>query len=123
MNRCILGKRAERLAVRYLKRQGLTFIAQNVYARFGEIDLIMQDGETWVFVEVRARSSEKYGGAAHSMTYNKRGRLIRTAHYYLQYHCPNQLPPCRFDAVLIDSSLPRRAQLKQLAWIKGAFTA
>ena len=77
------GALAEQHAARYLQQQGLKPVAQNYRSRFGEIDLIMQDGATLVFVEVRLRRSANFGGAAASIDARKQQRIIRTAQQYL----------------------------------------
>ena len=107
------GAQAEQHAARYLQQQGLKPVAQNYRSRFGEIDLIMQDGATLVFVEVRLRRSANFGGAAASIDAHKQRRIIRTAQQYLAGLA--HIPPCRFDAVLMDAS--------GVQWLKNAFEA
>jgi len=102
------GKQAEDRALAYLRRQGLQLILRNYRCRFGEIDLVMQDGNLLVFVEVRQRSHRQYGGAAASVGSAKQQRLWRTAeHYLMRLHYP---PACRFDLVAIDG--------ESLEWIR-----
>jgi len=108
------GSDAERIALSYLQRQNLVLIAQNYRCRFGEIDLIMRDGATLVFVEVRMRGSEVFGGAATSITPAKQAKLLRTARHYLSQL--NIEPPCRFDALLLSG-----ADGQKIEWIKDAF--
>lgn len=110
------GAQAELLAAEYLRQQGLRLVAQNYRGRFGEIDLIMQDGDALVFIEVRLRCNTDYGGAAGSIDWHKQHRLIRTAQHYLTKL--GHLPPCRFDVVLMDD-----AQGCHVEWIKNAFDA
>ena len=93
------GSRAEALAAQYLARQGLTIGARNFRTRFGEIDVIAKDGSTLVFVEVRLRSSERFGGALESITAQKRARMIAAARGYLA--TIGGEPACRFDAILM----------------------
>jgi putative endonuclease len=93
------GARAETLAADYLTRRGLTIVGRNFRTRFGEIDLIARDGRTLVFVEVRMRTSPRFGGAVESITAAKRARLIATASGYLA--TLRHEPPCRFDAILM----------------------
>jgi putative endonuclease len=107
------GREAEARAAAFLTAQGLACIARNYRCRFGEIDLVMRDGRTVVFVEVRARGSSRYGGAGASITASKRRRVLAAARHYLAGRSP--LPPCRFDAVLIEGD--------DLEWLKGAFSA
>ncbi len=103
-----LGKQAEDRALAYLQRQGLRLIVRNYRCRFGEIDLVMQDAGLVVFVEVRQRSSARYGGAAASVGPVKQQRLWRTAEHHLM-RCPDQ-PPCRFDVMAIEG--------ESLQWIQ-----
>ena len=77
------GEDAENRAGAFLQRAGLKLVARNYRCRFGEIDLIVRDGNTLVFVEVRMRSSDRYGGAAASITAAKRAKLLRAARHYL----------------------------------------
>ena len=107
------GAQAEQQAARYLQQQGLKPVAQNYRSRFGEIDLIMRDGATLVFVEVRLRRSANFGGAAASIDAHKQQRIIRTAQQYLAGLA--HIPPCRFDAVLMDDS--------GVEWLRNAFEA
>jgi putative endonuclease len=100
------GRRAEALAATHLERHGLAIVARNFRRRFGELDLIARDGETLVFVEVRLRSREDYGGAAASITPAKRSRLTKAAELYLA--TLTRCPPCRFDAILFSSVDPPR---------------
>jgi putative endonuclease len=108
------GDRAEDLALAHLSGSGLRLLARNYRSRFGEIDLILDDRGTLVFVEVRSRSHRGFGGAAESITAAKRARIIATARNYLARSRRDS--PCRFDAVLIDAN-------DAVEWIRGAFTA
>ena len=110
------GAQAEQWAAQYLQQQGLKPIAQNYRGRFGEIDLIMQDGASLVFIEVRLRRNPDFGGAAASIDSRKQQRIIRTAQQYLAGL--NHIPPCRFDVVLMDD-----AQGHNVRWLKNAFDA
>lgn len=107
------GVQAEQRAAQYLQRQGLKPVAQNYRSRFGEIDLIMQDGAALVFVEVRLRRNANYGGAAASIDAHKQQRIVRTAQQYLAGLA--HTPVCRFDAVLMDD--------RGMQWLKNAFEA
>ncbi|MCL2829721.1 MAG: YraN family protein [Betaproteobacteria bacterium] len=91
------GARAESLAAAFLERQGLRVEARNFRARGGEIDLVCRDGKTLVFVEVRLRRSEAFGGAAASISATKQQRLIRAARQYPG----SERQVCRFDCVLL----------------------
>ncbi|SQB37417.1 Uncharacterised protein family UPF0102 [Citrobacter koseri] len=76
----------EAAARRWLESKGLHFVAANVRERGGEIDLIMRDGKTTVFVEVRYRRSAQFGGAAASVTWSKQHKLLQTARLWLARH-------------------------------------
>lgn len=106
------GSAAEAIAVSLLGDAGLKVIARNYSCRHGEIDIIARDGGTLVFVEVRSRASDAYGGAAASITAAKRERLLKTARHYLA--TLRSVPPCRFDAVLITARPPRSEWLRDV---------
>ncbi|MGA9666950.1 MAG: YraN family protein [Gallionella sp.] len=110
------GALAEQQAEQYLQSQGLELISRNYRGRFGEIDLIMRDGTSLVFIEVRMRRNAGFGGAAASIDAQKQQRIIRTAQQYLAGFA--HTPPCRFDAVLMDD-----AKGDNLQWLKNAFDA
>jgi putative endonuclease len=106
------GAQAEQVAAQFLQRHGLKLVDTNYRCRFGEIDLILRDGETLVLAEVRQRSRSDFGGAAASIDSHKQQRLILAAQHYLA-SLPS-LPPCRFDALLLDGG-------GNVEWIKNAF--
>jgi putative endonuclease len=108
------GERYERDAEALLAANGLTLVERNWRCRFGEIDLIMRDGKTLVFVEVRQRNSQRFGGAAASIGQEKQARIERAVGLYLS-RLP-VVPDCRVDAVLFDAaSAPR--------WLRNIFAA
>lgn len=110
-----IGKKYEQIALQYLKKQGLKPITQNYHCRLGEIDLVMEDNATLVFVEVRFRRNPNYGNGIESITHSKIQRIIKTAEYYLmRYQEKNRC--VRFDAIGIDAN-------QTIQWIKNAFTA
>lgn len=115
----VKGKHAEDLACRYLKQQGLRLLEQNYNTRFGEIDLVMQDRDTTVFVEVRYRKRSDVVDPLSSVDRHKQLKLIRTARYYLQKQPNADLLPTRFDVIAISE---QDAQ-PQIQWIKNAFEA
>ena len=112
VSRRLTGKKAEDVACSFLQRNGLSLVQRNYHCRYGEIDLIMQDSDTLVFIEVRYRSSIKFGSAAESVDNNKQRKLAFTANHYLQKHPTNQ--PTRFDVVAL-------APQQQPEWITNAF--
>ncbi len=97
-----IGDTFERRAGRYLQRAGLAPVARNFSTRFGELDLVMRDGDTLVFVEVRYRRNTRFGGAAASVTTRKRERLIRAANGFLAAHPQYADADCRFDVVTFE---------------------
>lgn len=108
------GREAEALAAAFLESRGLHIVSRNYRSRFGEIDIIARDGDTLVFVEVRERKSNAYGGAAASITTDKQKKITRTALAYLG--STGTPPACRFDAVLI-------AGQGRIEWLRDAFTS
>ena len=113
------GAAAESTAARYLASQGLTLLDANVRYRDGELDLVMRDGGTLVFVEVRYRANHAFGGAAASVTPSKQRRLIRAATRYLAAHPQLAILPCRFDVVGLDGG----PDAPTLTWLRAAFDA
>lgn len=109
----VIGQAGEDAALVHLTEHGLRLVQCNFRCKVGEIDLVMQDGATLVFVEVRKRADATHGGAAASITYAKQRRLIRAAQFYLQrYKMP---PACRFDVIAIDGGA--------MNWLKNAIDA
>jgi putative endonuclease len=78
-----LGERGERLAEKFLKKNGYRIAARNYRCPLGEIDLIARDGDTIVFVEIKGKSSRRFGSAAGAVTAAKQRRLARVASHYL----------------------------------------
>mgnify|MGYP000488701769 FL=1 len=110
----IKGDDKERLAEDYLTAMHFTVIERNFLCKRGEIDLIMKDQDYLVFVEVRYRETQEFGGALASITAGKQKKLRRAAEYYLLKHFGNTPPPCRFDVVGIEGQ-------DEIMWIKNAF--
>ena len=107
------GIAAEQLAATFLQQKGLMLLERNFRCSHGEIDLIMCDGKTLVFIEVRLRSNANFGGAAMSINQSKQQKLTRTAERYLQIHGN---AACRFDVVLMQST-----DINTVEWIQNAF--
>lgn len=118
MNRKAIGDTAERYACQYLQRQGLTLLQRNFRCRGGEIDLVMQHGDSLVFVEVRYRRRTGFGRAAETVSPLKQGRVIRCAQSYINRHrCWNTA--ARFDVVSIEGGTDQM----RIDWITDAFQA
>jgi putative endonuclease len=107
------GTAAEEAAAQFLAGRGLKLLQRNYRCRFGEIDLILREGRTLVFVEVRYRRNRAFGGAAESITASKREKLLKAARHYMAEH--RQFPACRFDAVLLDGDNAN------VEWVTDAF--
>jgi putative endonuclease len=115
-----IGDSAESSALAWLQARGLKLLERNYRVARGprspggEIDLILRDRDgTLVFVEVRARSSSDFGGAAASVGALKQQRIVFAArHYLLHFAVP---PPCRFDVVTVEQG--------QIDWLQAAFDA
>jgi len=115
-----IGQQAEQQALNFLEQQGLKLIAKNYRCRQGEIDLVMNDQQTLVFIEVRYRKDHRYGSSAESVTSNKQKKIIHTAEHYLLHEIKTPAPACRFDVVAIYPSDTAQSSL-QFDWIKHAF--
>ncbi len=114
------GDAAEQAALHFLEQQGLTLVQRNFRCKLGEIDLIMQEGSTLVFVEVRFRQHSQFGDGAASVTWRKQQRLIRAAQYYLQRSRQTERP-CRFDVLSATGTQSTTHQSSiQFDWIKNA---
>jgi putative endonuclease len=105
------------MALRHLRAAGLQLVTRNYRCHRGELDLVMRQGEMWVFVEVRQRASGRFGDAAETVDWRKRARLVATAAHFLQSHPGAARSPCRFDVVAVNGP-PSGAQLR---WIANAF--
>ena len=115
------GKPFEEQAERLLKCHGLAILERNYSARTGEIDIIATDRDVLVFVEVRARSHQRFGGAANSVDRRKQKRIILTAQHYLQRHNRGKDRRCRFDVIAFE---PRQSEARRpVHWFRGALTA
>lgn len=112
-----IGHHYETLAMQHLQRQGLHLISRNFTAKCGEIDLIMRDSKTIVFIEVKYRKRTNYGHAAEAVTPKKAQRVFKTAQLWL---AKNQLPlhstEIRFDVIALHQ------QGSQVDWFKNALT-
>ena len=93
----------------------MRIVARNYRCRQGEVDLVAKDGETLVFVEVRWRSGDRFGGAAESIDARKLKRMAKAARHYLAGQGADR--PCRFDAVLIDGEGRTLSWLQDISWL------
>jgi putative endonuclease len=111
------GRAAEDAALRFLQSMGCVLLRRNYRCRLGEIDLVVRDGDSLVFVEVRARDSDAYGGAAASIGRGKQRRLAAAARHFLMTHPQAARLPARFDVVAITGESAQRSP----QWIRAAF--
>ena len=111
------GRMAEDRACDYLQAQGLKLLQRNYRTRRGEIDLILQDADTLVFVEVRYRLQDAFGSAVESVDRRKQSRLTACALHYLQALPNRRQISCRFDVLAISGPDNR------IEWIRNAFGA
>ena len=108
------GQLAEESACNFLQSKGLELYTTNYRCRCGEIDLIMGDSATLVFIEVRYRSHNRFGSGAESVDARKRARIIAAASHYLQTNPHQAHRPARFDVIAMRST-------SNIQWIKDAF--
>ncbi|WP_257264120.1 YraN family protein [Endozoicomonas sp. ONNA2] len=113
------GADAENRALLFLRQQGLTLLHRNFACKTGEVDLVMLEHDTLVFIEVRSRSQVQFGNAASSIDRNKQHKIRKTAAVYLQKYRQHSHRICRFDAISIDNH--DATGQNSLKWIKSAF--
>lgn len=102
------GEKFEQIARVFLEQQGLKFLAQNQTFKVGELDLVMLDGTTFVFVEVRQRKSSRHGSALESINYAKQQKWLKAANLWLSMRHNQSLDTadCRFDVVAFEGEQP-----------------
>ncbi|MBY7783625.1 YraN family protein [Vibrio fluvialis] len=116
-SRRLTGQHYETTAAEYLRRRGLFLIEQNFQIRGGELDLIMRENQTLVFVEVKYRQNQRHGHAAEMVTRQKQARLIKAANWWmLKQGLSADNTDFRFDVVAIHD------EGRQIDWIKNAIT-
>lgn len=113
-----VGANAERMAETYLENRGLRLLQRNFSCKLGEIDLIMEDQETLVFVEVRFRKQAQFGSPVETVTRAKQRKLLRAAQHYLLGNKAAQTRPMRFDVIGVAPKFPGEYDY---TWIQHAF--
>ena len=114
------GLEAEHACCEYLQQRGLKLLAKNYHGRRGELDLVMRENNTVVFVEVRFRKNTAFGGALESITSSKQEKLRVTAEQYLQQE--TRLKNGRFDVVAMTEKVQNNGVGSySFEWIKNAF--
>jgi putative endonuclease len=112
------GQLTESYAEQYLSKQGLTLIERNFHSRQGEIDLIMLDGDTYVFIEVKYRKSKEFGGAIAAVSASKQKKIKHCVTFYLHQSSLNEYnTPCRVDVVALEGEITQ----PDVTWLKNAF--
>jgi len=112
------GKVTEAFAENYLINQGLTPIDRNVHCRQGEIDLVMRDDEIIVFIEVKYRKNNNFGGAIEAVSIAKQNKIRHCVAFFFQQANLNEYnTPCRFDVIALEGNINQ----PQVTWLKNAF--
>jgi putative endonuclease len=112
------GRRAEDLAVAFLRGAGCEILLRNYRRRLGELDIVARAGGVLVVVEVRTRASNAYGGAAASVTCAKQRRIARAASALLQQRADLARLPVRFDVIVVTDP---QGLSPRIEWIRHAF--
>ncbi len=112
------GVDAEKAALKYLQSNGLRLLARNYRCAGGELDLVMLERQELVFVEVRYRSSQQFGGALPSVDADKQQKLRHSGEAFLQEHPRQPYAACRFDVVAVSGDAPKY----RIDWIRDAFS-
>ena len=119
--RKLFGQAGESAAEEYLRRKGYRILARNLRSPLGELDLVAEDGQVLVFVEVKARRTDAFGGAIHAVHHRKQEKLIQLAAQYLaRHHIKDRL--CRFDVVLLqgpDATVPHIEHIQNAFEVSG----
>lgn len=110
-----IGKRGEDLAVALCRKRGLIIIERNFRTPFGEIDIIAKDGNTFVFIEVKARTGDSYGAPFEAVTSGKRTKITKVAMSYMKRF--KKEVPARFDVI----SISMKSGIPDLEYIQDAF--
>lgn len=113
-----IGKVTEQLAANFLETQGLVLKTRNFHNRRGELDLIMTEADTWVFIEVKYRQHSHFGGAISAISASKQQKIKQCAAYYLQQAGLNEYnTSCRFDVIALQGNINN----PEITWLKNAF--
>lgn len=100
MNTRIIGRQGESVAEQYLIKHKYKIVERNFFCKFGEIDLVVWDGESVIFVEVKARKDDSFGLPREAVTWRKQQTIVKCAHYWLYKNKQTGIP-VRFDVVEI----------------------
>jgi putative endonuclease len=114
-----LGRWGEKVACRFLRREGYRILGRNYVSPAGEIDVVARDGDMLVFVEVKTRSGTEFGGPLEAVGREKQRRIVRMARWYLAKHRIEEYP-CRFDVVAVTRRDDEKNPTIEL--VRSAFT-
>ena len=113
-----IGQLTEAIALTYLQQRELVLVETNVHSRCGEIDIVMKEKGTWVFVEVKYRKNNTFGGAISAISSNKQRKIKLSAAFFLQQQGLNEYnTPCRFDVLALDGNITDPT----ITWLQNAF--
>ena len=112
------GRATEAFAEQHLIKHGLTPIDRNVHCRQGEIDLVMKDGNTFVFVEVKYRKNNHFGSAVETISLAKQNKIKHCVAFFFHNANLNEYnTPCRFDVIALEGNINQ----PQVTWLNNAF--
>lgn len=94
-----IGRWGEGIAAEYLQKEGYIFVDRNIRTPYGEIDLILRRGEIVIFVEVKTRTSSRYGYPEESITPRKQQHMFDSAEYYAQ---EKKIEHWQIDAISVE---------------------
>jgi putative endonuclease len=104
MNNVSTGKKGEEQAAFALENAGMEIIAKNVRSKYGEIDIVALEGETIVFVEVKAWSAFGFEDLQYGLNVRKQRKIIKTAKYFLSENRKYSNMTIRFDVVFVNKT-------------------
>jgi putative endonuclease len=119
MNLKEFGKKGEKLALKFLKKNKYKIIEKNFSSKFGEIDIIAKDKDTLAFIEVKTRKEQEFFTPLDSINFNKKMHIIKTAQDFINKHKINI--PCRFDilSIVVRNDKPHFELIKNAFEITG----
>ncbi len=117
MDRLEIGKKGEEYAKKFLLAKGCKVLEENFYSRFGELDIIAVEGETLLFVEVKTRTSDKFGDAEEAVDRRKIEKILKTALHFLSETSRKHYDDLRMDLIVV--RLNGRHELERIKHIKN----
>ncbi len=117
MDRLEIGKTGEKYARNFLLAKGCKVLRENFHSRFGEVDIIAEEGKTLIFIEVKTRTSDKFGAAEEAVGKKKIGKISKTALHFLSETSQKPYDDLRMDLIVV--RLNGRYELKSIRHIKN----